>query len=174
NLVNKLINTIGVEFDNENSRGDYDLFDFDFYFLDEISNEDSSDVDKLIFNREIKSIKKINNRDISNNMCDCGSGTRVIDVRSNEHGIKVRLRQCKKCKVRIKTYELSTLKVMEILDNFLPVIIVDKISNALGVALDNEESEEDECSDFYFIDGTSSQSTLLDLFDDIDTNYEPR
>src|SRR5699024_3761025 len=83
-------------------------------------------------------------------------------------------RQCKKCKVRIKTYELSTLKVMEILDNFLPVIIVDKISNALGVALDNEESEEDECSDFYFIDGTSSQSTLLDLFDDIDTNYEPR
>lgn len=87
----------------------------------------------------------------------CGYKTRVIDVRSNKEGVRVRVRECQDetCGFRETTYELSQTQVLEKLDKVLPIDLVDKISWALDLALPEREEEKVELFDFYFFDRLS-------------------
>lgn len=82
----------------------------------------------------------------------CKSDTKVIDVRTTDIGNRIRRRECKnpECKERFTTHELTQIQIMEKLDEFLPINLVDKISKALSISFPERDEVPDELFDFYF------------------------
>lgn len=78
--------------------------------------------------------------------------TRVIDVRTNQKGIRTRQRECKNpdCYERVTTYELSQAQIAEELYKHLPMEIVNRIGMALAIAFPENGEHPKDIFDFYF------------------------
>lgn len=84
--------------------------------------------------------------------CNSNKGTKVVDVRTNEKGVRMRRRECKSksCRERVTTYELTQIQILEKLDQNLPYNLVDRISEALAITFPEREEKARELFDFYF------------------------
>lgn len=83
----------------------------------------------------------------------CKGKTKVIDVRTHsENGNRCRRRECIECGERFSTYEVSQLQMLEKLDQHLPMMLVDKISQALAISFPEREDAPADLFDFYFTD----------------------
>ncbi|MEC5422098.1 hypothetical protein QGM71_01145 [Virgibacillus sp. C22-A2] len=60
---------------------------------------------------------------------ECEDKTKVIDSRKTE--VMYRRRECRSCKHRFSTYEVTQYSLLEMLDDKLPVELVDQVSNVL-------------------------------------------
>lgn len=80
--------------------------------------------------------------------CNSKKGTKVIDVRTNRAGVRMRRRECKSadCRERITTYELTQIQILEKLDNVLPYSIVDLVSEALEIEFPERDDKKDNTS----------------------------
>ncbi|MEN1970099.1 hypothetical protein WMZ97_18765 [Lentibacillus sp. N15] len=62
----------------------------------------------------------------------CKGKTKVIDVRKKD-GRHYRRRECLECGERFTTYEVNQIHLLNVLEDYLPMRLIDEISNVLAV-----------------------------------------
>lgn len=85
----------------------------------------------------------------------CGSDdSKVIDVRTNKEGVRVRRRECQAedCRERVTTYELTQVQITNALTGLVPTAVLNRIGLALAIALPETGENPDNIFDFYFED----------------------
>lgn len=75
----------------------------------------------------------------------CGYKTKVIDTRKKENGKHYRRRECqnKECGERFTTYEVNQIQLLNVLEDYLPMRLIDEISNVLALGYPEEGRNKD-------------------------------
>lgn len=61
----------------------------------------------------------------------CSGDTKVIDVRKRD-GRHYRRRECVDCGERFTTYEINQVHLFNVLENYLPLRLIDEISKSVA------------------------------------------
>lgn len=73
----------------------------------------------------------------------CGKPTKVIKKRKTEGGRHYRRRECRHCKERFTTYEVNQAHLLDLLEDHLPMRLVDEISHTLAFGYPEKEKDKD-------------------------------
>lgn len=71
----------------------------------------------------------------------CDGQTKIVDTRKNKDGRRYRRRKCTSCDKRFTTYEVNQVQMLNLLDKFLPVRLVDQVSHVLARGYPEREKD---------------------------------
>lgn len=73
----------------------------------------------------------------------CGEKTRVLETRKNKEGRRYRRRECTACGEKFTTYEVNQMQLLNVLEDYLPMRLIDEISKGLAMGFPEHCEEKD-------------------------------
>lgn len=73
----------------------------------------------------------------------CGGKTKVINTRRTEDGRQYRRRKCTDCEERFTTYEVNQMSLFNMLEDYLPIRLIDEISQGLATGFPEQSKNLD-------------------------------